>query len=74
VKIPVDAEIKKAFLESPADIGPFLKWFSTKNSVRQNIWCISARHTGLHGKYLPDLYMRSVRWVMKVLKEAPVMV
>jgi hypothetical protein len=33
----------------------------------------SAQHIGLHEQFLPDMYLRSVRWVAEVLTEAPVM-
>jgi len=34
----------------------------------------SARHIGLHEELLPDLYLRSVRWVSEVLDQVPAMV
>jgi hypothetical protein len=34
----------------------------------------SARHIRLHENFLPDLYLRSVRWVSEVLADSPVLV
>jgi hypothetical protein len=35
---------------------------------------LSARNIGLHEEYLPDLYLRSVRWVTEVLSGVPMLV
>jgi c-di-GMP-related signal transduction protein len=73
-EIPVDVEIKKALLGKPSRYRPVFEVILDYESGTWEQLVHSARHIGLHEEYLPDLYLRSVRWVTEVLKEAPVMV
>ena len=74
VEIPVDEEIKKALLGKSSRYRPIFEVVLDYESGTWEQLVHSARHAGLHEEYLPDLYLRSVRWVTEVLAEAPVLV
>ena len=74
VEIPVDEEIKKALLGKSSRYRPIFEVVLDYESGTWEQLVHSARHVGLHEEYLPDLYLRSVRWVTEVLAEAPVLV
>ena len=73
-EIPVDTEIKKALLGKPSRYRPVFEVVLDYESGTWEDLAQSARRIGLHEQYLPDLYLRSVRWVAEVLSTAPVLV
>lgn len=73
-EIPVDDEIKKALLGRPSRYRPIFEVALDYESGTWEQLAHSARHVGLHEQFLPDLYMRSVRWVTEILADAPVLV
>jgi c-di-GMP-related signal transduction protein len=73
-EIPVDDEIKKALLGRPSRYRPVFEVVLDYESGTWEQLAHSARHIGLHEELLPDLYLRSVRWVTEVLADAPVLV
>jgi c-di-GMP-related signal transduction protein len=73
-EIPVDAEIKKALLGKPSWYWPIFEVVLDYESGAWEQLAQSSRHIALHEQYLPDLYLRSVRWVSDVLAEAPALV
>jgi len=72
VDIPVNDDIKKALLGRPSRYRPIFEVVLDYESGTWQQLAHSARHIGLHEEFLPDLYLRSVRWVTEVLAEAPV--
>jgi EAL and modified HD-GYP domain-containing signal transduction protein len=74
VEIPVDEEIKKALLGKPSRYRPIFEVVLDYESGTWEQLAHSARHIGLHEDFLPDLYLRSVRWVSEVLADVPLMV
>jgi EAL and modified HD-GYP domain-containing signal transduction protein len=74
VQIPIDEEIKKALLGKPSRYRPVFEVVLDYESGTWEQLAHSARHIGLHEDYLPDLYLRSVRWVSEVLADAPLLV
>lgn len=74
VDIPVDEDIKKALLGRPSRYRPVFEVVLDYESGTWEQLAHSARHVGLHEQFLPDLYLRSVRWVTEVLADAPIMV
>jgi len=74
VDIPVNDDIKKALLGRPSRYRPVFEVVLDYESGTWEQLAHSARHVGLHEQFLPDLYLRSVRWVGEVLADAPVMV
>ena len=67
----LDEEIAKALPGSQ----PISAYFEVVLDYESGTWeqlAQSCRHVGLHEEYLPDLYLRSVRWVSEVLAEIPV--
>ncbi len=73
-EIPVDEAIKRALLGKPSRYRPIFEVVLDYESGTWEQLAHSARHIGLHEEYLPDLYMRSVRWVTEVLADLPVLV
>jgi c-di-GMP-related signal transduction protein len=67
-------EIKKALLGRPSRYRPVFEVVLDYESRTWEQLPHSARHIGLHERLLPDLYLRSVRWVTEVLADAPVLV
>ena len=74
VDIPVDEDIKKALLGRPSRYRPVFEVVLDYESGTWEQLAHSARHVGLHEQFLPDLYLRSVRWVTEVLADAPMLV
>jgi len=74
IDIPVDDDIKKALLGRPSRYRPVFEVVLDYESGTWEQLAHSARHIGLHEQFLPDLYLRSVRWVTEVLADAPIMV
>ena len=72
-EIPVDNEIRKALLGRPSRYRPIFEVVLDYESGTWEQLAHSARHVGLHEQFLPDLYLRSVRWVTEVLADAPVL-
>jgi len=73
-EIPVNEDIKKALLGKPSRYRPIFEVVLDYESGTWDQLAHSARHIGLHEHFLPDLYLRSVRWVTEVLADAPVLV
>jgi len=73
-EIPVDEEIKRALLGKPSRYRPIFEVVLDYESGTWEQLAHSARHVGLHEEYLPDLYLRSARWVTEVLADAPILV
>jgi len=73
VEIPVGEDIKKALLGKPSRYRPIFEVVLDYESATWEQLAHSARHVGLHEEFLPDLYLRSVRWVTEILADAPVM-
>lgn len=74
VDIPVNEDIKKAQLGRPSRYRPIFEVVLDYESGTWEQLAHSARDVGLHEQYLPDLYLRSVRWVTGVLADAPILV
>jgi c-di-GMP-related signal transduction protein len=74
VEIPVDNEIKKALLGKPSRYRPIFEVVLDYESGTWEQLADAARRVGLHEEFLPDLYLRSVRWVTEVLADKPVLV
>jgi c-di-GMP-related signal transduction protein len=72
-EIPVDNDIKKALLGNQSRYRPIFEVVLDYESGTWEQLANSARQIGLHENFLPDLYLRSVRWVSEVLAEAPVL-
>lgn len=73
-EIPVDQEIRKALLGQSSRYRPIFEVVLDYESGTWEQLLHSSRHVGLHEEFLPDLYLRSVRWVSEVLADAPVLV
>ncbi len=73
-EIPVDDEIKKALLGQESRYRPIFEVVLDYESGTWEQLAHSARHIRLHENFLPDLYLRSVRWVSDVLADSPVLV
>jgi c-di-GMP-related signal transduction protein len=73
-EIPIDPEISKALLGETSRYRPIFEVVLDYESGTWEQLANSARHIGLHEQFLPDLYLRSVRWVTEVLADAPVVV
>jgi c-di-GMP-related signal transduction protein len=71
-EIPVNEEIKKALLGRSSRYRPIFEVVLDYESGTWEQLVQSARQIGLHEEFLPELYMRSVRWVSEVLADAPV--
>ena len=71
-EIPVNDEIRKALLGQSSRYRPIFEVVLDYESGTWEQLAHSARHVGLHEQFLPDLYLRSVRWVTEVLADAPV--
>jgi c-di-GMP-related signal transduction protein len=72
-QIPVDEAIKQALLGQDSRYRPIFEVVLDYESGTWEQLAHSARRIGLHEELLPDLYLRSVRWVTEVLAIAPVM-
>jgi EAL and modified HD-GYP domain-containing signal transduction protein len=73
-EIPVNDEIRRALLGQSSRYRTIFEVVLDYESGTWEQLAHSARHVGLHEQFLPDLYLRSVRWVTEVLADAPVMV
>jgi len=72
--IKVDPEIEKALLDHDSRYRPIFEVVLDYESGTWGQLAESARRVGLHENFLPDLYLRSVRWVSEILAESPVTV
>ncbi len=72
LEIPVNEEIKRALLGKPSWYRPIFEVVLDYESGTWEQLAHAARHIGLHESFLPDLYLRSVRWVTEILADAPV--
>lgn len=70
-EIPVDEEIKKALLGLPSRNRPIFEVVLDYESGTWEQLANSARAIRLHDNFLPDLYLRWVRWVTEVLDGTP---
>jgi c-di-GMP-related signal transduction protein len=73
-EIQVEEDIRKPLLREESR---YLAIFDVVLDYESPTWeqlTHSARKVGLHEELLPDLYLRSVRWVGEILAEAPVAV
>ncbi len=68
-EIPVGEEIKKALLGLPSRYRPVFEVVLDYESGTWEQLAHSSRVIGLHENFLPDLYLRSVKWVTDVLAE-----
>jgi c-di-GMP-related signal transduction protein len=73
-EVPVNDDIRKALLGQPSRYRPIFEVVLDYESGTWEQLACSSRHVGLHEQFLPDLYMRSVRWVTEVLADVPVLV
>ena len=71
-EIPVDEEIKKALLGLPSRYRPIFEVVLDSESGTWEQLAYSSSAIRLHENFLPDLYLRSVRWVTDVLEATPV--
>ena len=71
-EIPVDEEIKMALLGLPSRYRPVFEVVLDYGSGTWEQWAHASRAIGLHENFLPDLYLRSVKWVTDVLAETMV--
>lgn len=72
--IKVDEEITKALQGQPSRYRPIFEVVLDYESGTWGQLAESCSHIGLHENFLPDLYLRSVRWVSEILSEVPVAV
>lgn len=70
--IQVDKEIAKALQGLESRYRPIFEVVLDYESGTWGQLAESCRRIGLHENFLPDLYLRSVRWVSEVLAEVPV--
>jgi EAL and modified HD-GYP domain-containing signal transduction protein len=73
-EIPVAEDIKKALLGRG---GKYRAVFEVVLDYETGTWeqlAQEAQQVGLHENFLPELYMKSVKWVCEVLAEVPVAV
>lgn len=70
--IQVDKEIAKALQGLESRYRPIFEVVLDYESGTWGELAESCRRIGLHENFLPDLYLRSVRWVSEVLAEVPV--
>ena len=68
-EIPVDEHIKKALLGRPSRYRPVFEVVLNYESGTWEELAQSSRRIGLHENFLPDIYLRSVKWVTDVLSE-----
>jgi c-di-GMP-related signal transduction protein len=73
-EIPVDNKIKEARLGHPNRYRSIFEVVLDCESATCEQLAHSARQIGLHEAFLPDLYLRSVRWVAEILADVPVLV
>jgi c-di-GMP-related signal transduction protein len=72
--IKVDEEIAKALQGRDSRYRPIFEVVLDYESGTWGQLAESCRRVGLHENFLPDLYLRSVRWVSDILAEMPVAV
>lgn len=72
-EIPVNDEIKHALLGFPSRYRPIFEVVLDYETGTWEQLAISSRGIGMHENFLPDLYLKSVRWVTEVLADAPVL-
>jgi c-di-GMP-related signal transduction protein len=72
--IKVDEEIAKALQGRDSRYRPIFEVVLDYESGTWGQLAESCRRVGLHENFLPDLYLRSVRWVSDILAEIPVAV
>jgi c-di-GMP-related signal transduction protein len=72
--IKVDEEIAKALQGRDSRYRPIFEVVLDYESGTWGQLAESCRRVGLHENFLPDLYLRSVRWVSDILTEMPVAV
>jgi c-di-GMP-related signal transduction protein len=72
--IPVDNNIKQALLGHPNRYRSIFEVVLDCESATWEQLTNSARQVGLHEAFLPDLYLRSVRWVTEILADVPILV
>ena len=70
--IQVDKEIAKALQGLPSRHRPIFEVVLDYESGTWGQLAESCHRIGLHENFLPDLYLRSVRWVSDILTEVPV--
>jgi len=70
--IKVDEEIAKALQGQASRYRPIFEVVLDYESGTWGQLAESCGHIGLHENFLPDLYLRSVRWVSEILAEVPV--
>jgi c-di-GMP-related signal transduction protein len=73
-EIPVHEDIKRALTGNPSRYRPIFDVVLDYESGTWEQLTNSARQIGLNEEFLPDLYLRSVRWVTEVLSETPLLV
>jgi c-di-GMP-related signal transduction protein len=73
-EIPVHEDIKRALTGNPSRYRPIFDVVLDYESGTWEQLTNSARQIGLKEEFLPDLYLRSVRWVTEVLSESPLLV
>jgi len=71
-EIPVNNEIRRGLLGQASRYRPIFEVVLDYESGTWEQLAHSAGVVGLHEQFLPDLYLRSVRWVTEVLADAPV--
>jgi len=68
-EIAVDEEIKKALLGRPSRYRPIFEVVLDCESGTWEQLAHSSRRIGMHENFLPDIHLRSVKWVTDVLSE-----
>lgn len=68
-EIPVDEDIKKALLGRPSRYRPIFEVVLDYESGTWEQLAHSSRRIGMPENFLPDIYLRSVKWVTDVLSE-----
>lgn len=71
-QVPINKDIEKALLGQESRYRGIFEVVLDYESGTWEQLAGSAHSVGLHENFLPDLYLRSVRWVSEVLAEAPV--
>jgi EAL and modified HD-GYP domain-containing signal transduction protein len=70
--IPVDDEIREALLGRPSRYRSIFEVVLDYESGTWEQLAAASQRIGLHEDFLPELYLRSVRWVTEILAEVPV--
>jgi c-di-GMP-related signal transduction protein len=71
-EIPVGDDIKKALLGQGGRYRPVFEVVLDYETGTWEQLALESHQVGLHENFLPELYMKAVKWVGEVLAETPV--